>query len=57
MTEEINSMQLFDLQGRKLNVPIDIKNKTIDGTSLAEGKYLLQIETKQSILTKEIIIL
>ena len=57
INEEINSMQLFDLQGRKLNVPIDIKNKTIDGTSLADGKYLLQIETKQSILTKEIIIL
>lgn len=57
MDDEFNSIKLFNIQGAQLDIPIDVKNKTIDGTNLSKGKYLLQIETKHSTLTKEIIIL
>lgn len=50
---EVNSVQLFDLLGKKIDVTLN--NNKIDLSSYAEGVYMLNIETNQGKLTKKII--
>lgn len=50
---EVNSVQLFDLLGKKIDV--ELNNNQVDLSSYAEGVYMLNIETNQGKLTKKII--
>lgn len=50
---EVNSVQLFDLLGKKIDVTLN--NNQIDLSSFAEGVYMINIETNQGKLTKKII--
>lgn len=50
---EVNSVQLFDLLGKKIDVALN--NNQIDLSSYADGVYMLNIETNQGKLTKKII--
>lgn len=54
ISEEIEKVTLFDINGRKIAIRLD--NNTMDISSLTSGIYMLNIETKDgSVLTEKLI--
>ena len=56
--DEINSFSLFDLQGKKVSHPVEIKERNpyhvfVDLKDLPEGIYLLQIPNQTLKVRKE----
>lgn len=49
---EIQNILVFDMQGRKL---LESQSKTLDVNNLSSGNYLLQIESKKTMITKRFI--
>jgi hypothetical protein len=42
---ELQSIELLDMTGRVLNVPVDLHSGSVDASSLTAGKYLVRITT------------
>jgi len=43
--------------GRYIKLSIDLENRIIDGSDLANGKYMLHIVTNNGVIGKEIVII
>ena len=52
----IEKVDVIDMLGRIITVPMAYDNKYVDGSELANGKYMLRIYTANSVTTKEVII-
>jgi len=56
-SSNITSIEVFDVLGRQVSLPIDLENGTVNGTKLENGNYIVTVETENGIFTKEIVIL
>lgn len=54
---EILVINVIDMQGRIVHIPFDLSKETIDCSSLNYGKYHLKVETENTVIVKEIVIL
>ena len=54
---QINSIELYDMIGRVVQVPTDLSTGVVNGSELANGKYMVRVATDQGMITKEIIVL
>lgn len=52
----IEKVDVIDMLGRIITVPMAYDNKYVDGSELANGKYMLRIYSANSVTTKEVII-
>jgi len=52
----IDRVEVIDLVGRIITVPMAYDNKYVDASELASGKYMLRIFTENGVATKEVII-
>ena len=53
---EIKQVEMFDMLGRVIMLPVDLDEKVIDGTELASGKYMLRLFTDHGVTVTEVII-
>ena len=55
---ELKSIEVLDMLGRSLELPTDLNEGTVDGTSLSKGKYIVKVSTQtdQVYLTEIVII-
>jgi len=54
---DIDKVEVLDVLGRVITVPMAYDNKYVDGSELANGKYMLRIYTDNGVTTKEVIII
>ena len=54
---EIELIEVTDIQGRKIELPINLNKGTIDGSTLSPGKYLIRLQSEFSFELKEIVVL
>jgi len=52
----IEGLDVYDVVGRLVYVNADLNNMVVDGSQLADGKYIMRIKTNQGILVKEVIV-
>ena len=52
----ITEVEVFDMLGRIIILPVDFTEKVIDGKALANGKYMARIHTSQGVIMKELVI-
>jgi hypothetical protein len=52
----ISEVVLFDLLGRSIMVPCNAEQGTVNGSSLATGKYLVHINTDKGVFVEQIVI-
>ncbi len=50
------SIEVIDVLGRIISLPVELSSGQVDGTSLAQGRYSVRIFTNEGITTKEIVI-
>ncbi len=55
-TGQITEVEVFDMLGRVIMLPVNLTEKVIDGTELASGKYMLRFYTDQGVTVKEVLI-
>ena len=53
----IEKVEVIDMLGRFITVPMAYDNKYVDASEMATGKYMLRIYTESSVVTKEVIII
>ena len=53
---QIVKIDIVDMLGRIISLPISISDKVIDGSELASGKYMVRVYTDSSIINKEVVI-
>jgi hypothetical protein len=54
---EIKSIQVVDLLGRVISTPVSLIEKTVDGSNLTTGKYMIRITTESDqILVEEFVV-
>jgi hypothetical protein len=54
---EIQSIEVVDMLGRVISIPVSINEKTVDGSSLTVGKYMIRITTgSDQILLEEFVV-
>ena len=53
----IESIQIVDLLGHLIILPIDLKTGYIDGSKLSPGKYIVKIKIRDKTIFKEIMVL
>jgi hypothetical protein len=56
-SDVIESIEVFDILGRTISLPINLNNGSVDGSELVNGNYMVTIKTNKGIFAKEIIIL
>ncbi|MES2800792.1 MAG: HYR domain-containing protein [Bacteroidota bacterium] len=54
---QIEAIMVYDMTGRAVGVDVDLMNKSVNGSSLASGKYLVQIVTESKLITKELVVI
>lgn len=54
---KIDQIVIFDEMGRSISLPIDLITGKVDGSTLANGKYIVRVTTNDMIYTKEIVII
>jgi surface protein len=54
--QDIVGLEVIDMIGRKVDVEINLQTGMVNGNSLSNGRYFLQITTQEARTTKEIII-
>ena len=54
---QIEKITVIDMVGRYIKLSIDLENRIIDGSDLANGKYMLHIVTNNGVIGKEIVII
>jgi hypothetical protein len=52
----IESVDVYDVVGRLVYVNTDMNNMIVDGSQLADGKYIMRIKTNQGLIIKEVIV-
>ena len=53
----IKSIEVVDMLGRVISVPVSVTEKIVDGTSLTVGKYMIRITTdNDQILVEEFVV-
>jgi hypothetical protein len=53
---EITQIDVIDMLGRIISLPVDLDERIIDGTELASAKYMLRIYTNQGVIVKEVVV-
>jgi hypothetical protein len=54
---EIKSIQVVDMLGRMIQLPSSVNEKTVDGSSLTTGKYMIRITTgSDQVLIEEFVV-
>ena len=53
----IQSIEIVDMLGRKMSLPIDLEAGFIDGSELSSGKYIIKIQSEDTLILKEIVVL
>lgn len=53
----INRIKLYDMFGKEIDFQLNEYNKLIDLSSFSRGKYIVQIEVFEGVITKELILL
>jgi hypothetical protein len=54
---EIKSIQVVDLLGRVITTPVSLIEKTVDGSNLSTGKYMIRITTESDqVLVEEFVV-
>ena len=54
---EIKSIEVVDMLGRSISLPISISEKTVNGSSLTPGKYMIRITTEnEQVLVEEFVV-
>lgn len=51
------AVEVFDYQGRKMNVDVNLTEGTVNGSNLSVGKYIVKVETALGIGSKELTIM
>ena len=52
----IEAIDVVDMFGRVIELPIELATGTVDGSELADGRYMVNVTTDKSVLTTEIVI-
>lgn len=52
----IEAIDVVDMLGRTLVLPTDVSTGVVDGSELAQGRYMVRVTTNDGILTTEIVI-
>lgn len=55
--DNIDSIELFDMLGQKMDVPINTATKFIDGSRLATGRYIVSVSIGELTIKRMIVIL
>jgi hypothetical protein len=53
---QIVRIDVIDMLGRLVSLPIDLNEGLVDGSELANGKYMVRVITEHNMITKEVII-
>ncbi|NQY10777.1 MAG: T9SS type A sorting domain-containing protein, partial [Flavobacteriales bacterium] len=54
---EVKSIEVVDMLGRVISIPVSVIEKTVDGSSLTVGKYMIRITTgNDQILVEEFVV-
>lgn len=53
---QITQIDVIDMLGRIISLPVNIEEKVVDGSELARGKYMIRVYTDLGIVTKEVVI-
>jgi hypothetical protein len=53
---EIKAIVVYDMTGREVPVDVDLFAKTVNGSDLASGKYMVRILTEYQVITKELVV-
>jgi hypothetical protein len=52
----IKSIEVIDMLGRIINLPLNLSTDAVDGSRLESGKYIVRVTTEHAILMSEIVI-
>jgi hypothetical protein len=52
----IEAIMVYDMTGREVGVVIDLNAKSVNGSELASGKYMVRIITQNQLITKELVV-
>jgi hypothetical protein len=54
----IRTIEVLDMTGRVIELPINVQNGTVDGSKLESGKYIVRLVTNEDIiLQKEVVVI
>ena len=53
---DIVDIQVFDVFGRKMLLPINVIEGSVQGEALLKGKYIIQVVTETSVLNQKIVV-
>jgi hypothetical protein len=53
---DIKAIVVYDMTGREVPVDVDLFTKTVNGSDLASGKYMVRILTEFQVITKELVV-
>jgi hypothetical protein len=54
----IRAIEVLDMTGRVIELPINVQNGTVDGSNLESGKYIVHLVTNEDIiLQKEVVVI
>jgi hypothetical protein len=54
---EIKAIMVYDMTGREVGVEVDLATKSVNGSELASGKYMVRILTENQLITKELVVI
>lgn len=55
---ELQKIDIVDMLGRVISLPVDLENHIVDGSSLAPGKYMVRLFTNtNTILQQEVVVI
>jgi hypothetical protein len=52
----IEAIIVYDMTGREVGVDVDLNTKSVNGSELASGKYMVRILTDNQLITKELVV-
>ena len=52
----IEAIMVYDMTGREVGVDVDLNTKSVNGSELASGKYMVRILTDNQLITKELVV-
>ena len=54
---QIERIDIIDMLGRLVSLPVDLEEGLVDGSELANGKYMVRVITEHGMIAKEVIVL
>ncbi len=52
----IKAIDVVDVLGRVIELPMDLSTGIVNGSELAQGRYIIRVRTEESVVTTEIVI-